>query len=384
VSPVPVDIIGIVLASIGFVATTILLYVNMYNYQKLKTGFFKTGILMTLAFFLWMSSYGVMSFFNSPEYVELVRFSAAMAATGGLTGVAFLTSSMEYLKETPNRTVMAVATYGAGLLSALHFNGDIYTVVWTGFTWSISQSLIIKVLMGIYFTILMISVLPIPIRVWIRAREVSRFDRRVRALLALAIISCTWALFSIVVGTFFPPIFDPIFFLLRHRTSFVVYLSVFLLSMAILHEEHPTILFSSIPDLGGIHLVIRESGVPIYSFDFTTRQSEIGADLFSMAFIGIRHVLMEALNSTGKLRAISTGEHVVLVYEGDLVMGFLVTKQQSPLITKLLEITVIEFETQYKNHLDGLLKPKIFLPFNQVIERNFEFSLTPAMPPIIL
>ncbi len=108
------------------------------------------------------------------------------------------------------------------------------------------------------------------------------------------------------------------------------------------------------------------------------------SDLFSLACTSIRHVIMEALQCDGQLKGIYAGEHEVLVNEGKLVLGFLVTRRGSDLLAALLARTVDEFEQRYGDLLVGVLKPTMFHTFNEVVTRYFEFALPVPMDAIIL
>ncbi|MGY5875289.1 MAG: hypothetical protein RTU30_06055, partial [Candidatus Thorarchaeota archaeon] len=158
-----------------------------------------------------------------------------------------------------------------------------------------------------------------------------------------------------------------------HPGVFNAGISLFLLLMMVIFVNHPTILFAFNHDVLELYIVERDSGLPLYHFDFKTREEPPRQEILTAFFTSIRHFLKQSLES-GEIERVRFGINEVVVGEGLMTYGMLISNKGSDILSSLLAIIVTEFEVRYAYQLSEPVQPNRFTAFDEQVLKYFEFA----------
>ncbi|MFW9848185.1 MAG: hypothetical protein ACFFF4_03545 [Candidatus Thorarchaeota archaeon] len=365
-----VDIFTLVPSTMLFVASLGGTITSLQLYKRIGAKFFHLAMVFFFFVGLWSLTFIISSIFNAPVFFDIVLGSQYILLPFGFLALAFMVSAMEHVKSSSTFVNNSGFLFAGGVIAGL-YSPTAYHLIWTDTGWSNEFSLTFQLGRAALFIIVVYSTLPLIVRIFRRLRISIRQDILTRILFWVIIIVFPFTLFIQPFGDVAPALMQPLY----HPAVFLVMNTLFLLLIIRLFVRHPTILFSGTNEIEEIYIINRNSGLPLYHYNFLPNNGYNGSEILSAFFTGIRHYVKHSLGS-GEIERILVGEHELVIQEGIFTYGILITNQSTDISVNLLRLSIDEFEMRYGLEIHDHVEPRKYLEFDDVIIRYFEFALS--------
>ncbi|MFW9920856.1 MAG: hypothetical protein ACFFED_14750, partial [Candidatus Thorarchaeota archaeon] len=130
-----VDPYGIILITGALLLSLYATRISYCLYLDLKTQFFQYATYAYACVCLMVLGYYFPALFSAEDYEQFVTSGQLFMASFGLLALAFLVHAIEYVKKTPNESIINAAFILSGGLIAGRFIPSQYLVEWTGIGW---------------------------------------------------------------------------------------------------------------------------------------------------------------------------------------------------------------------------------------------------------
>ncbi|MHA2424732.1 MAG: hypothetical protein ACXAEF_08080 [Candidatus Thorarchaeota archaeon] len=339
-------------------------------YKGVGTRFFKNAVIFFFFVGLWSTAFIVPSLLFDQIYYNFVLGWQYIFLPFGILSLAFMISAMESVSREQRTLATNTGFLFAGGVIAGLYSPTSHQLVWSEAGWVNEFSLLFQIGRAVIFIIIVYSTFPLVVRIFKRLRISIRKDYATRALFWVIIIILPFIRFSQPFRDIAPTILLPLY----HPSVIVSMNTLFLLLIVNLFIRHPTILFAGTNEIEEIYIIKRDSGLPLYHFNFVPENGIDGKEILSAFFTGIRHYVKHSLGS-GEIERIHVGDHELVIHDGILTYGILISKKSTDIAENLLRLVVREFENRFGLAYDDHVRPKVYREFDQVISRYFEFAL---------
>ncbi|MGY5852523.1 MAG: hypothetical protein RTU92_03040, partial [Candidatus Thorarchaeota archaeon] len=334
-----------------------------------ETSFYHYSVMFYCCLGLWLGAALIASIYNDPSYERTVTNVYYLLVPFGNLAIAFLIGAAESVKSETRTALYNVSfVVAGGLIVGLYFP-EALDLVLLNSVWVSTYSQLYQIGRGILFLICVLSLLPLTFRIGQRVKSALKGETLIQVLVVLiAIIGPAILMGQIIVTT--NPDGGMLFI---HPGVFIAGIILFLLLMMLIFVYHPTVLFAFNNDVLELYIVERDSGLPLYHFDFKTREDPPRQEILTAFFTSIRHFLKQSLEA-GEIERVRFGANEVVVGEGMMTYGMLISNRGSDLLSSLLAIVVTEFEVRYAYQLSDPIRPNRFKAFDEEVLKYFEFA----------
>ncbi|MHA1907593.1 MAG: hypothetical protein ACW98Y_09900 [Candidatus Thorarchaeota archaeon] len=370
-SEIAIDLLTLIPSAILLLLSSIAVFTGYRLFKGIGTKFFPYAILFFLFVGLWSISFIVPSLLYDEAYYDIVLTSQYLFLPLGFLALAFMISAMESVRS-ERRTIANNAgfLFAGGVIAGIYSPTSLQ-LVWTDTGWVNEFSILIEVGRAAIFIIAVYSTLPLVVRIFRRLRISMRKDYHTRVLFWIIIVVLPSILFVQPFRNIAPLFMQPLY----HPAVILSMNALFLLLIVNLFIRHPTILFAGTNEIEEIYLIKRDSGLPLYHYNFIPEIGVNGREILAAFFTGIRHYVKHSLGS-GEIERILVGEHELVIQEGILTYGILISKKSTDIAENLLRLALSEFENRYGIGFEDHVRPKEYADFDKVITRYFEFAMT--------
>ncbi len=314
-----------------------------------------------------VSGYIFPAILSSEEHSSIVYGGQVSLASFGLLALAFLIVAGENLKRNQNEWVINIGFLLSGALIVSRFQMNQYTIEWTGTRWPQYYGVIVIGFSIAVFILLSAVLGPVVYRVWrrIRRSEVYKTESRI-LFVGFVVLFASYGIFTIVINSIGVAIsaFSASYFLFLIPIAGIAGIIARLLRLC------PTIFFASSYSIIEIQFVSKATQDTMYRFLFLPENPETDSISISIAHDSIRQIFHNALDRPGEVKSTKVEANEVLGCEGKNYYGFLVTKQGSELLRRLLVKALSEFESTVGTTL--LYDDE---DFNKAVENYFQFAI---------
>ncbi|MGY5853040.1 MAG: hypothetical protein RTU92_05690 [Candidatus Thorarchaeota archaeon] len=361
-----IDVVGLILVGTTLLVcmyTTSLIY---NNYRRLGTEFFKYAALATSSLCFMLSAYFFPVLFNSEIYHDIVWNGQIFLASFGMLAIAFLVHGLEYVKKTPNDSIINGGYLIAGAVAVSRYLPDEYELLWDGVGWVQQYGLVVVLLSAAFFLYVMVVCFPVVLRVWFRIRTNPRYKRYTQSLFIGFAISLALYGFLMITGGW---LFSNSIILMRSHFILMTFILLALLAIVELMKSNPTVFFASSHDIMELQFISRSSGEVIYFYNFENDRNDESPMNLSGARETIQLVFEQALPISSEIRSIIVEDTEVLSSEGQNTVALLVTKKGTLLLYNLLKLVQLEFENSVEHTKTE---------FHDIVTGYFQFALPDA------
>jgi len=364
---VSVDITGVGLVTIALLLSFYATKISFDLFKDLNTHFFQYGTYAYASLSIMISGYYFPAVFSSIDYQQSVTTAQLILASFGILALAFMVHAIEYVKRSPNESIINTAFILAGGVAASRFIPGQYLVQWTGSGWQQHYGISVIGLSTLLFIFLCVVLGPVILNVIRRIREADSYKREGSLLLlgfvALLLVYGVYMIISISLGIQILP--SSINYYL-----FMLLIAGFTVMIARLLLLYPTLFFSASYDIFELQLVSKTTNDVVYRYLF--HSDDIVQDLMGIpiAQTSIKQVFNEALEKPGNVKSIRVKDIEVLVAEGERLYGMLLTHRGSTLYYRLLVKSVELYESEFSNNGDQNISE-----FSNIIGIYFQFAI---------
>lgn len=363
-----VEVITIVAQSIVAICAFLAFHHNFKQYRKIGTRFFLYISTAYLAFFGWSLGYLTLSILLELQNYLLIREITALSNSLSWLFVAFLIASTEYAKKNPNRVLIESLFLIAGLGVVFYFENTYFIVEWADSTMFYVEAFPIAIIRLAFIMLGAIIIIPVFIGIFkMFKKNPTRFNMARKMLLTL-MISGISSIATLVVAQ-------------SNSENWLLYIisaimaCIFLVTSVWILENHPTLFLAARHDLVELIIVVKNTGLPLYSFSFEKNELPINPEIVSAFVTSAGHALQQAVSSKSHLERFHFGESEAIISEGFFVYGIILSRSSSDLLNSLLKIVINEFESVYWFKISDSINVSDFSGFDPVIQKLFEFDV---------
>ncbi len=356
--------------SVGLIVILVALstYITNKSYRWIGTTFFKS---MTIAFLFatcWSITHLLELVLIDGQDMVLLSNLASFSSACSWMFMAFLISSFEYAKKSPNRVLIEILFLISGIGFIFYFDNAFFTIELTSGSVRYVEEFPIDLLRYSFSIVGWVIMFPMIVSIHrTLMRNPSRFKkvRRILWMVGISGILMLMSLFTAQLSTGLEFLY----------TLSLISAVIFIGSFSWILNNHPTLFLATRHELVELIIVRKNTSLPLYSFCFKGEEMPINPAILSAFVTTAGHALQEAMNSKAYLQKFHFGESEAVISEGVLVYGIILTKSSSELLYSLLDIVITEFEARYLFQLADGHRTDEFIEFDSVIEKLFEFDV---------
>lgn len=364
----PLVVITLIISSLAFVQTTIV-------YRKFGTDTFKYMLAATICTIFMSIGFFFPVMFFEPESYEIVWTGQILFAGIGVIGLGYLTSALEMIKDNPNQGIINVMFILSGASYSVRYLPDNFVITWTAIGWKLKYGSTLAIFQIIMFIFAVVVGGQIFIKNMKRIREHQKYSKYIRIFMGLFLFGVILMGIVLVTEHSLPEIMA--IYPVNHQLFYLVFYNLAIILAIFLLNKHPTIFFASSTNFVEIYLMQKVNQEALYHFRFLS--SDAQSTILSIS--GLQDSLSEILGNTshsiGKTNIIRVRNSTVHISEGEQIFGILIARRESELGTKLLGISVKEFEKMYQK--GELLDNRNYKDFENLIKLLFQFAINTSL-----
>ena len=368
----PIDVFGLILVVLSALALILCLITSVVVFRRIPYRSHQFFTLASAFGALWVISYLPGTIFLQPEFQEfihLVQNVGFISATGFALGLNFwVTSAYRSRFHGPLRT-LAVFFAGAFCFSALF--PDSYALVLVEAGWNIGWTVTYSpfLLMAYVGFILVLSYIMLAY-CWEIVLAIRRAESQLYHTTAPILLICIMLLlFSsgmiavVRINSFLP------------RLLFLIPLAVAIWIITLLIYKNPTVHIITAPQIHFLFVLDLRSGMPLYTYSFSTKGKENDLELLSSLLGAAKTVLGEITSTMRRISSITTPFGECLIEEIGPIGTFLLTDGEVSATRDSLRYCTRAFLREYQTSIFEENKDmKVYQGFETTVEKYFDFA----------
>jgi len=364
----PIDILGLFLISISFIATVTCFFSSAALFKKVPYKSHQYFTVTSAFGAFWILSYFPTALLTEPVFLNLVILVhniGFIMATGFAVGLIFWITTAYYHKGLGTLRTIAVFMSGAFCFTAI-FPGS-WSLVQSAYGWQVVWTPFLSV---VYLGLVLVSTVIVINYCWQIILAIRRSKSRLYhatapiLLISLLLLVLSAGLIAIVRSNPF-----------LEQNIFLIPLAIAIWTIAMVTFRNPTVHVITAPRIHYFFVLDLRRSVPLFTYSFSGLQDESNLELLTAILGAVRSVLGEISTSMRKMSSIITPYGQCLVEELGPIGTFLLTDGEVPATRQSLKYCTKAFATQfqYSTH-DATPETHQYLEFEKTVRHYFDFA----------